>query len=149
MRGEISERPRRTKCHRPHFTVRFLDCARNDRVERSTDLSTSPPLAKGGLRGDLPLRDKVRLSESSIFKTPTAFLWGQTLPVYCALLSKPPPLAKGRLVVDRTLQSDFSTMLEMTVGKKSTMPPRSAEMTGFLFRPDLNIAQNLWLLHER
>ena len=46
-------------------------------------------------------------------------------------------------VIDRTLLLDFSTALEMTVGKKSTMPPRSAEMTGFLFRPDLNIVQNI------
>ena len=59
--------------------------------------STSPPLAKGGLRGDLPLRDNVGLSESSASKTPTAYQWGQTLPVYCVALSKPPPLAKGRL----------------------------------------------------
>ena len=30
--GEISERKRRTKGSRPRHTVRFLDCARNDRV---------------------------------------------------------------------------------------------------------------------
>ena len=62
----------------------------------------------------MPLRDKVRLSESSISKIPTAYQWGQTLPVYCAALSKPPPLAKGRLVVDQAIQLDFSTVLEMT-----------------------------------
>ena len=29
--------------------------------------------------GDLPLRDNVRSSESSISKTPAAFLWGKSL----------------------------------------------------------------------
>ena len=70
------------------------------------------PFEKDGLRqqvegGDLPLRDKVRLSESSVSRTPAAFLWGQTLPVYCAALSKPPPLAKGRLGVGRAIQPNF------------------------------------------
>ena len=54
--------------------------------------STSPPLAKGGLRGDLPLRDKVKLSESSISKTPAAFLWGQTLQPRC---TRQLPLLRG------------------------------------------------------
>ena len=42
-----------------------------------------PPFSKGGTdcdskpRGDLPLRDKAGLSESSISKTPTAYRWGQ------------------------------------------------------------------------
>ena len=35
-RGEISERKRRTKGHQPKFTVRFLDCARNDKGNKST-----------------------------------------------------------------------------------------------------------------
>ena len=87
--GEISERQLRTKGEQSFY---------------------EPPFSKGGGRiasasrgGDLPLRDKVRLSESSVSKTPAAFLWGQTLPVYCAALSKPPPLAKGRHIVDRTI----------------------------------------------
>ena len=62
----------------------------------------------------MPLRDKAGSSENSISKTPTTYRWGQTLPVYCAAHSKPPPLAKGRLVFDRAIQSDFSTALEMT-----------------------------------
>ena len=37
-RGEISERQRRTKGYRPRRIVRFLDCARNDSVGRSTAL---------------------------------------------------------------------------------------------------------------
>ena len=35
----------------------------------------------------MPLRDKVRLSESSISKTPTAFLWGQILQPCCIFLA--------------------------------------------------------------
>ena len=63
--------------------------SRNDGEGKSTDLSTSPPLAKGGTdcdskpSGDLPLRNKAGLSESSISKTPTAYRWGQILQPHC------------------------------------------------------------------
>ncbi len=60
-----------------------------------------PPFSKGGTdcdskpRGDLPLRDKARSSESSISKTPAAFLWGQILQPRCA---RQLPLLKGALL---------------------------------------------------
>ena len=92
--------------------------ARGERAQKRARAVTEngaflTPFEKDGLRqqvgggGDLPLRDKVRLSESSISKTPAAYRWGQILPVYCAALSKPPPLAKGRLGVDRAIQPNF------------------------------------------
>ena len=79
---------RRTKGHRPCHSVRFLDCARNDRAERSTVfsfyhflrllLSFRPSEAESRARGEISER------------------------------------SDGQKVIDHAIQLDFSTALEMT-----------------------------------
>ena len=89
MRGERGHKSARAVTENGAFLTPF---EKDYRGGFAINPSTSPPLAKGGLRGDLPLRDKERLSESSISKTPTAYQWGQIPQPHCV---RQLPLLKG------------------------------------------------------